>query len=99
MSAGIKSTALAHQLDQPRDMLGRCLRDDAVAEIEDEGRAGHASPVFSRTPVLHLRPTGDQQQRIEIALHDLAGLLGESRHLAERHRRIAAQPSTPVSRP
>src|SRR6516165_3523001 len=77
----------AHEVNQPRHVLGWRLRLDAVAEVEDE-RSLREVPDELGHAALHRRPARQQKQRVEIALHD--GVPQLLCHEPERHRPIAA---------
>ena len=69
-------------------MLRRRVGQDAVAEIEHEGRVPQQVENFAHPP-LKMRSAGEQEERIEIALHRQAALqvLPDE---GERHAGIAA---------
>ena len=78
--------------------LRRRLRHDAVAEIEDERRAAQSL----RSDFTHARSsrraTGNEQQADrDCPARQRAPRSASAAHLAQRHRRIAPDPSTPVS--
>ena len=85
-----------HLLHQGSHVLGRGLRHDAVAQVEDDGRPRKVDRIASASR-RNACPAGHQRQRIEIALQRRAGrddTTGQSRI----HRRYPARsPSTPVS--
>src|SRR5262249_15614497 len=79
---------LADQLHQPSDVLRRRLRQNSMAEVENERTPGQRLQNFRRL-ALHPSPTRSQHQRVKISLHDR--LPGELlRHELERCCRIAA---------
>src|SRR5690242_8330233 len=64
-TAILAMTDLSHEFG---DMLGRGLGNDAMAEIEDEGTAAEAMQQPGDA-LPHRDTAGDEQQRVEIALH------------------------------
>src|SRR5216117_4469034 len=81
---------LPHQLDQLSHMLRRRFGYDAVAEVEDERPL--AEPVQdARGCRAQAAPAGDQELRVEVALHAGAGLQVIARPF-QRHAGIEAEP-------
>src|SRR5687768_4030743 len=62
-----------HALEHLLDMSDRRVRQDAVAEVENERPAGERGKNRIDTAV-ERRASGSQRQRIEIALHRTAAL-------------------------
>ncbi len=69
----VASSPAAHALEHLLDMRDRRLRQDAVAEIEDEWAARQRRQDVVDVAV-ERRAAGEQRQRIEIALHRHARL-------------------------
>src|SRR5262245_14345662 len=80
----------AHEGNKARHVLGWRLRLDAVAQVEDEGSGREVRDDLGHT-ALQRRPTREQKQRVEIALHDGVPWQLLCQEL-ERQRPIAADP-------